>query len=151
MKGPFLRKHPALTMRDTAPQFRGLSRWSPKDQGPMKARSLLVLTSLQAPQSQRATVFGAGTLPGWKTQAPTQIPPGCFTTCKSARMVVRAGKGRAVQGGKRALWGRQLCPCQWFRVVGLERTDSPNCSLALEKFPCYVGQVCLSGSVDRDG
>ena len=107
MKGPFLWKHPALTTRDTGPQFRGLSRWSPKDQGPRKAHSPLVLASLQAPQSQRAVIFWAGTLPGRKMQVPTQIPPGCFTTSKSAWMVVRARKGRAIQGGKRDLWGWQ--------------------------------------------
>lgn len=143
MKGPFLWKHPALTTRDTGPQFRGLSRWSPKDQGPRKAHSPLVLASLQAPQSQRAVIFWAGTLPGRKMQVPTQIPPGCFTTSKSAWMVVRARKGRAIQGGKRDLWGRQLYPLPVVQGGGARGADSPNCSLALEKFPCCVSlRVC---------
>lgn len=144
MKGPLLWKHPALTMRDTGPPFRGLSRWSPQDQGPTNTHSPLVLASLQAPQSQCAVVFWAGTLPGRKMQVPTQIPPGCFITSKSAWMVVRARKGRAIQGGKRALCGQQLCPLPVVQGGGAQgRADSPNCSLALEKFPrCVSLRVC---------
>lgn len=119
--------------------------------GPTEALSPLVVAFLLAPQGQCSVVFLAGTLPGRKMQMPTQIPSGCFTTSKSAWTEVSSRKGRAVQGGKRALCGRQPCLLQWTRAAGVRGADSPRLLRGFGEVPkLCVSALCVQQGVNLD-